>query len=194
MLARRKAHRHQTSKQELDELRAVVKRDLADAALPALSDDRRDSLLRTMRPCRPLAWPVACAGYRVAAVAGHHALSFECAGLALGKPADKFVLFFDSCRRRCTIRSSRTYRLQVCDGTAFPQYLLHFHNKKCARAGEFSEGREYLADQRKRNLPVGESRQGYQENRQRDSRGIQETGCSQMDRESSYNECNDGRV
>jgi hypothetical protein len=43
---------------------------------------------------------VACAGYRVAAVPGHHALSFECAGLSLGKQADKFVLFFDSCRRK----------------------------------------------------------------------------------------------
>jgi hypothetical protein len=42
----------------------------------------------------------ACAGYQVAAVPGHHALSFECAGLALGKQADKFVLFFDSCRRK----------------------------------------------------------------------------------------------
>jgi hypothetical protein len=41
LLAARKIHTHRSSKQELDELRAVVKRDLADAALPALSEDRR---------------------------------------------------------------------------------------------------------------------------------------------------------
>ena len=99
LLAERKVHAHQSSKQELDELRAVVRRDLADAALPALSEDRRfatayNAALQTARMA------VACAGYRVAAVPGHHALSFECAGMALGKQADKFVLFFDSCRRK----------------------------------------------------------------------------------------------
>jgi hypothetical protein len=76
-------HTHQTSKQELDELRAVVQRDLADAALPALSEDRRfatayNAALQAARMA------TACAGYRVAVVPGHHAL----------------VLFFDSCRRK----------------------------------------------------------------------------------------------
>jgi hypothetical protein len=42
----------------------------------------------------------ACSGYRVAAVPGHHALSFECAGLALGKQADQLLMYFDSCRRK----------------------------------------------------------------------------------------------
>ena len=99
MLAARKIHTHQSSKQELDELRAVVKRDLADAALPALSEDRRfatayNAALQVARMA------TACAGYRVAAVPGHHALSFECAGVALGKQADKLVLFFEGCRRK----------------------------------------------------------------------------------------------
>ncbi|HLH33233.1 MAG TPA: hypothetical protein VKX41_01070 [Alloacidobacterium sp.] len=99
MLAARKIHTHQSSKQELDELRAVVRRDLADAALPALSEDRRfatayNAALQVARMA------TACAGYRVAAVPGHHALSFECAGIALGKQADKLVLFFDGCRRK----------------------------------------------------------------------------------------------
>lgn len=99
MLAARKVHTHQSSKQEIDELRAVVKRDLVDAALPALSEDRRfatayNAALQAARMA------TACAGYRVASVPGHHALSFECAGLALGKRAYNFVLFFDSCRRK----------------------------------------------------------------------------------------------
>src|ERR1700691_4830708 len=88
LLAARKVHTHQSSKQELDELRDVVKRDLADAALPALSEDRRfatacNAALQAARMA------TACAGYRVAAVPGHHALSFECAGFALGKQAEK---------------------------------------------------------------------------------------------------------
>jgi hypothetical protein len=99
LLAARKIHTHQSSKQELDEFRAVVKRDLADAALPALSEDRRfatayNAVLQVARMA------TACAGYRVAAVPGHHALSFECAGPALGKQADRLVLFFDGCRRK----------------------------------------------------------------------------------------------
>jgi hypothetical protein len=99
LLAARKLHKHQSSKQELDELRAVITRDLTDAALPALSDDRRfatayNAALQVARMA------TACAGYRVAAVPGHHALSFECAALALGKEADPLVLFFDGCRRK----------------------------------------------------------------------------------------------
>jgi hypothetical protein len=99
LLAARKLHKHQSSKQELDELRAVIRRDLADAALPALSDDRRfatayNAALQAARMA------TACAGYRVAAIPGHHALSFECAALALGKEADQLVLFFDGCRRK----------------------------------------------------------------------------------------------
>jgi hypothetical protein len=74
----------------------------------------------------------------------------------------------------------------------------------------FQADREYLSFQRKSNLPVGESRQGPSgelgmgparepgtellENRQRDSRSTQETGCLWMYRESSYSEWNDGRV
>jgi hypothetical protein len=37
LLAERKIQRHTTGRQELDALRALVERDLADAALPALS-------------------------------------------------------------------------------------------------------------------------------------------------------------
>jgi hypothetical protein len=34
----------------------------------------------------------------------------------------------------------------------------------------------------------------HQENRRRDSRSTQETGCLWMERESSYNECDDSNV
>lgn len=102
LLAARKVHTHKTSKQELNDLRAVIRRDLSDAAIPALSEDRRfatayNAALQTAKMA------VACAGYRVGAVPGHHAMSFECAGLALGKQSDALVGFFDVSRRKRNI-------------------------------------------------------------------------------------------
>ena len=41
LLAARRAKRHKTSRQELDGLRAIVERDLKDAAVAGLSEDRR---------------------------------------------------------------------------------------------------------------------------------------------------------
>ena len=41
LLAARKVHTHKTSKQELGELRAVIRRDLFAVAIHALSEDRR---------------------------------------------------------------------------------------------------------------------------------------------------------
>ena len=102
LLVTRKVHTHQTSKQELDDLRAVIRRDLSDAAIPALSENRRfatayNAALQTAKMA------TACAGYRVGAVPGHHAISFECAGLALGEQADTLVGFFDVSRRKRNI-------------------------------------------------------------------------------------------
>src|ERR1700733_14721238 len=99
LLQNNSVHRHRTSLQELTEIRRLVTRDLADAGIPALSEDRRfatayNAALQTAKMA------IACAGYRVAAVPGHHALSFECAGMALGKQVDTLVLFFDACRRK----------------------------------------------------------------------------------------------
>jgi hypothetical protein len=44
--------------------------------------------------------------------------------------------------------------------TAFPQYVRYFHKKIGVTADDFQADREYLLNQRRRNLPVGESRQG----------------------------------
>ena len=102
LLAARKVHAHQTSRRELDELRAVIQRDLADAEIPALSEDRRFAKAYNAA-LQAAKMAVACAGYRVAAVPGHHAITFECTGLALGKQADTLVDFFDLCRRKRNI-------------------------------------------------------------------------------------------
>ena len=99
LLQDNKVHRHTTSLQELNEIRRLVARDLTDAALPALSEDRRfatayNAALQTAKMA------IACAGYRIASVPGHHRLTFEGAKLALGKPAEHLADYFDSCRRK----------------------------------------------------------------------------------------------
>lgn len=89
---------HRTSRQELDDLRDVVERDLRDAAVTALSDDRRFATaynavvqLATM--------VVACAGYRVAGV-GHHHTTLEALELAMGSSVSSLTAYFDTCRRK----------------------------------------------------------------------------------------------
>lgn len=97
--AERKVHAHKTSKKELDELRALIARDLEDAAIPALSNDRRfatayNAALQTAKMA------IASAGYRLASTAGHHRLTFEAARLALGATAARPLDFFEACRRK----------------------------------------------------------------------------------------------
>ena len=41
LLAARKIHLHQSSKQELDDLPAIIRRDLSDASIPVRSEDRK---------------------------------------------------------------------------------------------------------------------------------------------------------
>ena len=68
--------RHRTSKKELDDIRALVARDLADATVAGLSADR---LFATAYNAALLAanMAIACAGYRVTAKTGHHRISFD---------------------------------------------------------------------------------------------------------------------
>jgi hypothetical protein len=122
LLQDNKVHRHTTSLQELSEIRRLVARDLADAAIPALSDDRRfatayNAALQTAKMA------VACAGYRVASVPGHHRLTFEGARLALGKPVEHLTDYFDACRRK---RNEIDYTgATIATGTEANELLLH---------------------------------------------------------------------
>ncbi len=89
---------HQTSQQELDDLRDVVERDLQDAALEALSADRRfatayNAVLQLAKIV------IACSGYRVVGP-GHHMTTFEALDIAIGPPVAELVAYFDTCRRK----------------------------------------------------------------------------------------------
>jgi uncharacterized protein (UPF0332 family) len=99
LLANNEVKQHKTSKKELDSIRAVIARDLADASVKGVSADRRfatayNAALQTVKMA------IACAGYRVSTGAGHHRISFESLRLAIGKAADPFADYFDRCRRK----------------------------------------------------------------------------------------------
>jgi len=99
LLDRKDVQRHKTSKHELDDLRRLIARDLADAALDGLSADR--SFATAYNAARQtVSMAVACAGYRVTGRTGHHRISLECAQLALGSAATAYVDYFEICRRK----------------------------------------------------------------------------------------------
>jgi hypothetical protein len=99
LLESRDVQRHRTSKKELDDIRALIARDLADAAVAGLSADRR---FATAYNAALLAanMAIACAGYRVTAKTGHHKLSFESTRLILAHDAETYADYFETCRRK----------------------------------------------------------------------------------------------
>ena len=86
---------HQTSKQEVDNLRALIARDLADASVTALSADRRfATAYNAALQAGTIA--IACAGYRVSARSGHRKVTFEAAALALDSGASALADYFET--------------------------------------------------------------------------------------------------
>jgi hypothetical protein len=122
LLQNNSVHRHTTSLQELTEIRRLVARDLADAAIPALSEDRRfatayNAALQTAKMA------IACAGYRIGSVPGHHRLTFEGAKLSIGKRAQQLADYFDACRRK---RNEIDYTgATIATATEADELLLH---------------------------------------------------------------------
>ena len=90
---------HRTSKKELDDMRALVARDLADAGIAGLSADRRFATAYNAA-LQAANMAIACAGYRVTAKTGHHKMTFYGANIALGSVADKYADYFETCRRK----------------------------------------------------------------------------------------------
>ena len=99
LLASKDVQKHKTSRQEIDNMRELIARDLADAAVTGVSADRRfATAYNAVLQAGNMA--VACAGYRVSSKIGHHRVSIESTRLALGPAADKYADYFETCRRK----------------------------------------------------------------------------------------------
>ena len=99
LLASQTVQQHKTSVKEIEGLRQLVARDLADAAIEELSADRRfatayNAVLQLSKMA------IACAGYRVTSGTGHHQKTFEAVKAALGKPGEPLADYFETCRRK----------------------------------------------------------------------------------------------
>lgn len=100
LLANKDAQQHVTSRRELDNMRQLIARDLADAALRGLSADRKFATAYNAA-LQAANMAVACAGYRITAKTGHHKISLESAALALGgTEAQNLTDYFETCRRK----------------------------------------------------------------------------------------------
>jgi len=89
---------HQTNRQEIASLFKVVERDLADAAIRALSADRR--FATAYNAALQAATAVMYSeGYR-AHGGGHHAVVFAFLGEAMGSDMAQLADYFDDCRRK----------------------------------------------------------------------------------------------
>jgi len=99
LLANKEVQKRRPSKSELGNIRALIARDLADAAVKGLSVDRRFATAYNAA-LQVANMAIACAGYRVTGKTGHHKISFESIRLALGQAADKWADYFEMCRRK----------------------------------------------------------------------------------------------
>lgn len=89
---------HVTSRREIEDLRAIVARNLADASTKAISADNRFGL--AYEAALILAkMAIAAAGYRVKGASAHQT-TFEALEFAMGPPVRAFAGYIDRCRRQ----------------------------------------------------------------------------------------------
>src|SRR6204780_1072522 len=101
LLAQNAVKRHKTSREELENVRAIIARDLADASVTGLSADRRFATAYNAA-LQSAKMAIACAGYRIMSKVGHHRVSLESTKLVLGKEAHNYADYFETFRRKQT--------------------------------------------------------------------------------------------
>lgn len=95
--------RHQTSRAEIEALRTLVARDIADAKVQSLSTDRKFATAYNAA-LQSAKMVIACSGYRVQSSSpGGHICTLDCLKLAMGKPVYKTANFLDRCRKKRNI-------------------------------------------------------------------------------------------
>src|ERR1700733_5191033 len=97
LLANKDAQKHKTSKKELDNMRALIARDLADASLAGLSADRRFATAYNAA-LQAANMAIACAGYRIMSKVGHHRVSLMAMDFPSGEIAglETLTIFWTS--------------------------------------------------------------------------------------------------
>ena len=98
LLAENRVEPHTTSKQELDDLRSAVNRNLRDAAVTQLSTDNRFALAYEAA-LLVAKMAVACAGYRVKGQ-GAHQTTFAALKIVFGAGISKTAAYLERCRRK----------------------------------------------------------------------------------------------
>ncbi len=102
LLANGTIRKHRTNDQEITELKAIVDRDLRDAAIDSLSSDRRfATAYNAMLQLATMV--IAIAGYRVLARTGHHSTTIEALKIAMGDEIEGIASYLDLCRRKRNI-------------------------------------------------------------------------------------------
>lgn len=89
--------KHETSKQELGDLRRAVNRNLSDAAIATLSSDNRFALAYEAGMLLAKMF-IACAGYRAKGLSPHQT-TFTALKLAMGSNIENTASYLDRCRR-----------------------------------------------------------------------------------------------
>jgi hypothetical protein len=128
LLASHDVQRHRTSKQEIDDMRALVARDLADAAIKALSADRRFATAYNAA-LQAANIAIACTGHRVTARIGHHKVTVDAITLALAGGGAAHAAYFETCRRkRNVIDYSRSHVATETEADEILQKATEFYD------------------------------------------------------------------
>jgi hypothetical protein len=98
LLAEGRLRRRKTSHEDIHHLLRLAERDLADAAVPGLSADRR--FLIAYEAALALATiPLFCAGYETHG-SGHHWVTFQMLPRFMGDEYAELATYFESCRMK----------------------------------------------------------------------------------------------
>jgi uncharacterized protein (UPF0332 family) len=98
LLDQGKLRQHKTSKEEISNLTAIVKRDLKDAGIKALSADRRFATAYNAA-LQAATMVLYASGYKTHGI-GHHFAVFEAVKGIMGKEYHGLFEYFDSCRSK----------------------------------------------------------------------------------------------
>lgn len=96
LLSRGNIQRHKTSKEELSDLFKLIERDLKDASIDGLSEDRRFTIAYNA-VLQSGTIIMHCLGYRTKGE-GHHYYTFEFLHEALGSKYEELIDYFNACR------------------------------------------------------------------------------------------------